>query len=75
MVRLRTKGKHPFDLVCIIFGGTDFNFRWADGRKYWAQLVQTSRNMARLIWVHTDEREGEMGKVDLLRKLYAERCS
>lgn len=33
-------------------------------------LVQTSRNLARLIWVHIDEREEE-NNVDLLRKLYA----
>ncbi|KAJ5176994.1 uncharacterized protein N7482_002871 [Penicillium canariense] len=45
--------------------------RWADGRKYWAQLIQTSRNLARTIWVNTGEREGENGKVDLLRKLTA----
>jgi len=47
--------------------------RWADGRKYWAQLIQTSRNLARTIWVNTSEREGEEGKVDLLRKLYVDR--
>ncbi|CAL5874987.1 uncharacterized protein PFLUO_LOCUS9290 [Penicillium psychrofluorescens] len=41
------------------------------GRKYWASLVQTSRNLARIIWVHFGEREGEEGKVDLLRKLTA----
>ncbi|OOQ89829.1 UPF0187 domain membrane protein [Penicillium brasilianum] len=45
--------------------------RWADGRKYWAQLIQTSRNLARTIWVNTGEREGEDGKVDLLRKVTA----
>ncbi|KAJ5381271.1 uncharacterized protein N7496_003699 [Penicillium cataractarum] len=45
--------------------------RWADGRKYWAQLIQTSRNLARTIWVNTGEREGEDGKVDLLRKVAA----
>ncbi|KAJ5702413.1 hypothetical protein N7488_009961 [Penicillium malachiteum] len=45
--------------------------RWADGRKYWSQLVQTSRNLARTIWVNTSEREGELGKVDLLRKVSA----
>ncbi|KAJ5087835.1 hypothetical protein N7456_011451 [Penicillium angulare] len=45
--------------------------RWADGRKYWSQLIQTSRNLARTIWVNTGEREGELGKVDLLRKLSA----
>lgn len=45
--------------------------RWADGRKYWAQLIQTSRNLARTIWVNTSERQGEDGKVDLLRKVTA----
>ncbi|KAF4239821.1 hypothetical protein CNMCM8980_001530 [Aspergillus fumigatiaffinis] len=45
--------------------------RWADGRKYWALLVQTSRNLARTIWVNTAEREGEFEKDDLLGKLTA----
>ncbi|KAJ5182717.1 hypothetical protein N7492_000333 [Penicillium capsulatum] len=45
--------------------------RWADGRKYWSQLIHASRNLARTIWVNTLEREGEDGKVDLLRKLTA----
>lgn len=44
--------------------------RWADGRKYWSLLIQTSRNLARTIWVNTKEREGELGKEDLLQKLY-----
>ncbi|KAJ5148768.1 hypothetical protein N7448_000346 [Penicillium atrosanguineum] len=45
--------------------------RWADGRKYWAQLIQISRNLSRTIWVNTGERQGEEGKVDLLRKITA----
>jgi predicted membrane chloride channel (bestrophin family) len=45
--------------------------RWADGRKYWAQLIQVSRNLARTIWINTGERHGEEGKVDLLRKITA----
>ncbi|KAE8142236.1 UPF0187-domain-containing protein [Aspergillus pseudotamarii] len=45
--------------------------RWADGRKYWSLLIQTSRNLARTIWVNTSEREGELGKEDLLQKLTA----
>ncbi|KAL1972018.1 hypothetical protein VTN31DRAFT_7237 [Thermomyces dupontii] len=45
--------------------------RFADGRNLWAQLIQTSRNMARTIWVNIDEREGELGKQDLLGKLTA----
>ncbi|KAJ5241349.1 uncharacterized protein N7469_002940 [Penicillium citrinum] len=45
--------------------------RWNDGRKYWSQLIQTSRNLARTIWINTGEREGELGKEDILRKLSA----
>ncbi|OJI99030.1 hypothetical protein ASPVEDRAFT_496712 [Aspergillus versicolor CBS 583.65] len=46
--------------------------RWADGRKYWSLLIQTSRNLSRTIWVNTSEREDEEeGKEDLLRKLTA----
>ncbi|KAL4883314.1 Bestrophin, RFP-TM, chloride channel-domain-containing protein [Aspergillus karnatakaensis] len=45
--------------------------RWADGRKYWSLLIQTSRNLSRTIWINTSEREGEEGKEDLLRKLTA----
>ncbi|KAL1968959.1 hypothetical protein VTN77DRAFT_793 [Rasamsonia byssochlamydoides] len=45
--------------------------RYADGRKSWALLIQTSRNMARTIWVSIKEREGEEGKEDLLGKVSA----
>ncbi|CAI7604224.1 unnamed protein product [Penicillium glandicola] len=45
--------------------------RWADGRRYWAQLIQTSRNLSRTIWINTGEREGQLGKDDILRKLSA----
>ncbi|CRG88613.1 UPF0187 protein [Talaromyces islandicus] len=45
--------------------------RYADGRKYWTQLIQTSRNIARLVWLHVREREGELAKDDLLSKLTA----
>lgn len=43
--------------------------RYNEGRKYWAQLTLASENLARLIWVHVDEREGELGKKDLLNKI------
>lgn len=43
----------------------------SEGRKFWAQLALTSQNLARLIWVHANEREGELGKQDLLAKLTA----
>ncbi|KAJ5637020.1 hypothetical protein N7490_006899 [Penicillium lividum] len=54
--------------LSLSFRGSTAYERWADGRKYWASLIQTSRNLARIIWVHFGEREGEEGKVDLLRK-------
>ncbi|KAF2182291.1 putative membrane protein [Zopfia rhizophila CBS 207.26] len=43
--------------------------RYNEGRKYWAQLALASQNLARLIWVHVDEREGELAKKDLLAKV------
>ena len=46
--------------------------RYNDGRKYWAQLAFQSQNLARLIWIHVDERhekDAELGKQDLLAKI------
>ncbi|OCK91486.1 UPF0187-domain-containing protein [Cenococcum geophilum 1.58] len=43
--------------------------RYAEGRKYWAQLTFASQNLARTIWVHAKEREGDLGKEDVLAKL------
>ncbi|KAI4195223.1 MAG: hypothetical protein LQ346_003500 [Caloplaca aetnensis] len=48
--------------------------RYVDGRKYWAQLSQTSRDLARHIWIHVKERHNmdpELGKADLLGKVSA----
>lgn len=45
--------------------------RYNEGWKFWAQLTLTSQNLARLIGVHANEREGELGKQDLLAKLTA----
>ncbi len=48
--------------------------RYTDGRKYWAQVVQASRDLARHIWIHAKERhevDAEKGKADLLAKLTA----
>ncbi|KAF6218726.1 hypothetical protein HO133_005268 [Letharia lupina] len=48
--------------------------RYVEGRKYWAQLIQTSRDLARHIWIHAEERHDrspEAGKADLLAKLTA----
>lgn len=49
--------------------------RYNDGRKYWAQLTLTSRNLGRLIWMSINERNDpehpEYTKRDLLAKLSA----
>ncbi|RPB21649.1 UPF0187-domain-containing protein [Terfezia boudieri ATCC MYA-4762] len=45
--------------------------RYAEGRKLWAQMVLHSRNLARIIWIHSEEREGQEGKEDALKKLSA----
>ncbi|KAK5157364.1 hypothetical protein LTS14_004129 [Recurvomyces mirabilis] len=49
--------------------------RYMEGRKYWAQLLFASRNIARVIWVHVAERHTgdtpEVGKQDLLAKVAA----
>jgi len=45
--------------------------RYNDGRKCWSTLTLNVRNLARIIWVHIREREGEEGPDDLLSKLTA----
>ncbi|KAL6718779.1 hypothetical protein ACLMJK_003013 [Lecanora helva] len=48
--------------------------RYVEGRKYWAQLSQSSRDLARQIWIHAQERhdkDPQLGKEDLLGKLTA----
>ena len=47
--------------------------KYTEGRKYWSQLQLVSQNLARTIWIHASEREGELGKEDLLAKLYVAR--
>ncbi|KAJ4299823.1 hypothetical protein N0V90_005069 [Kalmusia sp. IMI 367209] len=45
--------------------------RYNEGRKYWSQLAFVSQNLARLIWVHAEERHKDpiVGKKDLLAKI------
>jgi len=43
--------------------------RYDDGRRSWSNLSTTTVNLARVIWVHLKEREGEQGKTDLLEKI------
>lgn len=60
--------------LALSFRSTTAYERYSEGRKYWAQLIVTSRNLARLIWIHTKERHDqseEQGKADLLGKLTA----
>ena len=37
--------------------------------RYWAQLTLTARNLSRVFWIHAKERDGDLGKQDLLAKL------
>ena len=37
--------------------------------RYWQQLMMNVRLFARVIWIHAKERDGELGKEDLLAKL------
>ena len=39
--------------------------------RYWQQLMMTVRMFARVIWVHAKERDGDLGKEDLLSKLFS----
>ncbi|KAL1653135.1 hypothetical protein SLS61_004381 [Didymella pomorum] len=55
--------------LAISFRTSSAYERYMEGRKYWSQLQLVSQNLARTIWIHTDEREGELGKHDLLAKL------
>lgn len=48
--------------------------RYSDGRKAWATLSVQCRNLGRYIWLQIDEREDDLGKEDLLAKLYVCFC-
>lgn len=56
--------------LAISFRTSSAYERYTEGRRYWSQLQLVSQNLARTVWIHTDEREGELGKEDLLAKLY-----
>lgn len=43
--------------------------RYMEGRKVWSRLSIVSSTLARNIWCHAKEREGELGKQDLLAKV------
>ena len=42
--------------------------RYSEGRKYWAQLALATQSLARLVWIHADERESA-AQDDLMAKL------
>lgn len=51
----------------------DKRSRYAEGRKYWAQLILATQVLGRIYWVHGKEREGELKKKDVLAKLWVAR--
>jgi putative membrane protein len=55
--------------LALSFRSTTAYERYSDGRKSWATLSVQSRNLARYIWVHIDERPGEFAKQDLIAKI------
>ncbi|PBP17382.1 UPF0187 domain membrane protein [Diplocarpon rosae] len=54
--------------LALSFRSTTAYERYSDGRKAWAALSVHARNLARIIWVHIDERP-ECQKEDLLAKI------
>ena len=60
--------------LALSFRSTTAYERYADGRKSWTLLSVHSRNLARYIWVHIDERTANseaQEKEDLLAKVTA----
>lgn len=43
--------------------------RYAEGRKYWASLVQASQVLGRLFWIHASHLEGQDNRQLMLQKL------
>lgn len=39
--------------------------RYAEGRRYWAQVILASQNMGRVFWVHSRETEADAEKIKL----------
>lgn len=55
--------------LSLSFRGTTAYERYNEGRKYWAQLQLTIHNLARVVWIHCQEREGDLATEDLLSKV------
>jgi ion channel-forming bestrophin family protein len=58
--------------LALTFRGTTAYERYNEARKYWAQLTVTTQSIARILWVHVKERQGQQGKEDLLAKVFVE---
>ncbi len=43
--------------------------RYADGRRYWSQLMLACQSLGRVFWVHALERDGDLREGDILAKL------
>ena len=60
--------------LAISFRTSSAYERYIEGRKYWSLCSQASRDLARHIWIHANERhdvDAELGKQDLLAKITA----
>lgn len=42
--------------------------RYMEGRKYWAQLILTANGLARVFWIHTNERPNTDEKPDQMER-------
>lgn len=58
--------------LAISFRTSSAYERYTEGRKYWSQLIFVGQNLGRTIWIHASERPGDLGKEDLLQKVYAD---
>lgn len=57
-------------LALNLRGQTSYE-RYYEGRRMWSGLGAVSTNLARHIWLHAKERDGALGKEDLVHKLSA----
>ena len=60
--------------LAISFRTSSAYERYSDGRKFWTEVLQTSRDLCRHIWIHVEERHGKdaaLGRADLLSKVTA----
>lgn len=55
--------------LAISFRTSSAYERYAEGRKYWSLLLLAGQNLSRTVWIHASEREGDVGRDDLLAKL------